>query len=173
MSMLRSFVLVAAVAIVAGPIARAQEPVKPGPEHDMLKKWEGTWDVTMKMEGTEAKGTSTFKMELGGLWLASALDIELFGTKFAGKGMDTYDAKKKKFVSIWCDSMSTSPMILEGTYDKETKKLTMSGDAPGPDGKIQKHKTVTEWKDENTATFAMYMGDGKDPMFTVTYKRKK
>jgi hypothetical protein len=33
----------------------AQEPAKPGPEHDMLKKWEGTWDATMKMAGAESK----------------------------------------------------------------------------------------------------------------------
>ena len=172
MSLLRSLALFAAVALLAIP-SRAQEPAKPGPEHEMLKKWEGNWEVIMKMEGAETKGTSTYKMELGGLWLASSLDIELFGSKFTGKGLDTYDAKKKKFVSVWADSMSTSPMILEGTYDKETKKLTMSGMADGPDGKPQKHKTVTEWKDENTVVFEMYIGDGKDPMFTVTYKRKK
>lgn len=173
MTLLRSLLLSVAVLLTAGLSAPAQEPPKPGPEHDLLKKWEGTWDVIMKVEGAESKGTSTYKMELGGLWLASSLDIELFGSKFTGKGMDTYDAKKKKFVSIWCDSMSTSPMILEGTYDKETKKMTMSGESAGPDGKPQKTRTVTEFKDENTAVFEMYMGDGKDPMFTVTYKRKK
>jgi hypothetical protein len=172
MSMLRTFALLAAVTFVAGS-ARAQEPAKPGPEHEMLKKWEGTWDVTMKMEGMEAKGSSTFKMELGGLWLASTMDCELFGTKFTGKGMDTYDAKKKKYIGVWCDSMSTTPLILEGTYDERTKKMTMTGESPGPDGKMQKCKTVTEFKDEDTAIFGMYMGDAKDPMFTVTYKRKK
>lgn len=153
--------------------SQAQEPPKPGPEHEMLKKWEGTWDLTMTMEGNESKGTSTFKMELGGLWLSSTLECDLFGTKFQGKGLDTYDAKKKKFISVWADSMSTSPMTLEGTYDKKTQLLTMTGMADGPDGKPVQHKTITQWKDDNTVEFTMYMGEAKDPMLKVVYKRKK
>ena len=173
MSMLRSMVVAAAVALLAVPAVRAQEGPKPGPEHEMLKKWEGTWDATMKMAGTEAKCKATHKMELGGLWLSSNFEGELFGSKFTGKGLDSYDANKKKFVSVWVDSMSTSPMTMEGTYDKETKKLTMAGEGPGEGGKVQKVKSVTEWKDENTAHFEMYMGDTKEPTFTIVYKRKK
>ena len=166
--------LVAAVAFLAtGPFAAAQEPPKPGPEHEMLKKWVGTWDTTMKMLGMESKGVATYKMELGGLWLASTFEGEIGGAKFSGKGFDTYDAGKKKFVGVWVDSMSTSPMMMEGTYDKAKKTLTMVGEGPGEDGKPTKHKTVSEMKDDDTVHFSMYMGDGKEPMFTILYKRKK
>ena len=166
--------LVAVVAFLAtGPFATAQEPPKPGPEHEMLKKWVGTWDTTMKMLGMESKGVATYKMELGGLWLASTFEGEIGGAKFSGKGFDTYDAGKKKFVGVWVDSMSTSPMMMEGTYDKAKKTLTMVGEGPGEDGKPTKHKTVSEMKDDDTVHFSMYMGDGKEPMFTILYKRKK
>ena len=40
-------------------------------------------------------------------------------------------------------------------------------------GKPTKHKTVSEMPDDNTINFAMYMGDAKEPMFTIVYKRKK
>ena len=152
---------------------RAQEPPKPGPEHEMLKKQEGIWNTTMKAGGMEYKGTVTYKMELGGLWLVGSLESDLGGQKFYGKSLDTYDAKKKKYVGVWFDSMSTQPMLMEGTFDKENKTMTMTGEGPGMDGKPVRHKIVTEWKDEDTIHFGMYVGDAKEPGFTIIYKRKK
>jgi hypothetical protein len=73
------------VAVLAGASV-AQDAPKPGPEHDLLKKHVGTWDTTMKFAGMESKGTATYKMELGGLWLTSTFEGDLFGTKFTGRG---------------------------------------------------------------------------------------
>jgi hypothetical protein len=173
MKPLRWLCAAALAAVVAAPAARAQEPAKPGPEHEVLKKLEGTWDTTMKMMGMESKGTVTYKMELGGLWLTSNFESDFGGQKFSGKGLDTYDAAKKKYIGIWADSWSTSPMVMEGTYDKEKKTLTMSGEGPGMDGKPTKYKSVSVMPDDDTINFSMYVGDGKDPAFTITYKRKK
>lgn len=169
--------LLCAALVIAGllmaPSTKAQEPPKPGPEHALLKKHEGTWDTVMKMAGMESKGTAVYKMELGGLWLMSTFEGDFGGMKFTGKGLDSYDPAKKKFVGIWVDSMSTSPLVMEGTYDKEKKTLTMSGDGPGMDGKPTKYKAVSEMKDDDNIHFAMYMGDEKEPAFTIHYKRKK
>jgi hypothetical protein len=162
-----------AVAVLFVPAAAAQDFPKPGPEHEMLKKMEGTWDTVMKFGPGESKGTVTYKMDLGGLWLSSALEADLDGMKFQGRGMDTYDAAKKKYISVWFDSMGTHPMLMEGTYDKDKKTLTMIGDNPGPDGKPVKWKSVSTYTDDNTVNFAMYVGDAKEPMFTIVYKRKK
>jgi len=159
---------------LAGARADAQDfPPKPGPEHEMLKKWVGNWDATMKMMGMESKCSASYKMELGGLWLTSSFEGEVGGMKFSGRGLDSYDATKKKFVSVWVDSFSTSPMTLEGTYDKEKKELVMAGEGPGEGGKNIKYKSVSKWDDDNTATFTMYMGDVKEPAFVIVYKRKK
>lgn len=49
----------------------------------------------------------------------------------------------------------------------------MTGEGPGENGKTQKYKTVSTWKDEDTVDFGMYMGDVKEPTFTIVYKRKK
>jgi hypothetical protein len=173
MKVLRTLFVAAVALTLAGTPIRAQEAVKPGPEHQMLKKWEGTWETTMKMAGMESKGSCTYKMELGGLWLVSNFESDLGGAKFTGKGLDSYDPAKKKYVGIWVDSWSTSPLNMEGTFDAKTKTLTMTGDGPGMDGKPTKFKAVSEWKDEDTVNFSMYMGDGKEPGFTITYKRKK
>ena len=102
----------------------------PGPEHEALKKLEGTWNAKIKMGEDESAGTMTYKMECGGLWLTSDFRGEFGGQKFQGRGVDGYDQEKKKYVSVWVDSMSTRPTLFEGTYDKEKKTLTMTGEAP-------------------------------------------
>lgn len=163
----------AAAIVLLVPAVRAQEGPKPGPEHEALKKLEGTWDATMKYGGAESKGTMVYKMELGGLWLTSSFEGSFGGAKFSGKGLDSYDAAKKKYVGVWVDSMVTSPLIMEGDYDKEKKAVTLTGDGIGPDGAKTKFKSVTEMKDDDTMHFSMYMGDAKEPAFTIDYKRKK
>jgi hypothetical protein len=169
---MRMIAAVTMAAVLAVPTF-AQEPPKPGPEHKMLKLREGTWDTTMKAGGMEHKGTITYKMELGDLWLVGSMVSDFGGQKFSGKSLDTYDAGKKKYIGIWCDSMSTSPMMMEGSYDPAKKTLTMIGEGPGMDGKPTKWRSVSEMPDKDTIQMSMYVGDGKDPMFTVTYKRKK
>jgi hypothetical protein len=151
----------------------AQEVPKPGPEHELLKKREGTWTTIMTAGGQEFKGAVSYKMELGGLWLVGSMESDLGGQKFHGKSLDTYDAGKKKYVGVWFDSMSTTPMTMEGNYDKEKKTMMMVGDGMGPDGKPAKWKSVSTMPDDNTVEMSMYVGDAKEPMFTVTYKRKK
>lgn len=166
--------LVAAVAFLAtGPFATAQEAPTPGPEHEVLKKWVGTWDTTMTLAGMESKGTATYKMEVDGLWLVSTFEGEIGGAKFSGKGLDGYDAGKKKYVGVWVDNKSQSPMILEGTFDKAKKTLTMEGEGPGGDGKPTKYKAVSVMKDEDTVVFSMYMENRLGAIFTIVYKRKK
>jgi len=169
---MRRIAVAGLVVVLTGP-AVAQDTPKPGPEHELLKKREGIWSTTMKAGGMEFKGAVTYKMELGGLWLVGSMDSDLGGQRFYGKSLDTYDAGKKKYVGVWFDSMSTTPMTMQGTYNKDKKTLTMVGEGPGMDGKPAKWKSVTEMTDNDTVHLSMYAGDGKDPMFTVTYKRKK
>jgi hypothetical protein len=115
-------------------------------------------------------------MALGGFWLVSDFQGQFAGTKFEGKGLDTYDPTKKKYVSIWVDSMAPTPLIMEGGYDKDNKILTLTGEGPGMDGKMTKYKAVLELKDNDTMLFSLSNPgkDGKDQvMMTITYKRKK
>src|SRR6185312_10171938 len=67
--------------------ATAQDAPKAPPELDVLKKLVGDWDATMKFGGMESKGKVTYKMEVGGMWLVSNLESDLFGQKFHGKGL--------------------------------------------------------------------------------------
>lgn len=169
------FRLFCAAALTLGAVipAQSQQPAQPGAEHKQLSKLAGTWDCTMEVAGQKSKATAVYKMELGGLWLVSNFEGDMMGQKFSGKGLDSYDASKKKYVSVWFDSMSSVPMVMEGNWDEAKKTMTMEGMAPGMDGKMTKHKIVTVIPDDNTMNFAMYAGDVKEPAFTIVYKRKK
>lgn len=164
----------------AGLAAAQEQPpmAKPGPEHALLKKMEGTWDAVMKMPEVPApmKAVATYKMELDGFWLTSEFKMDDPLMKFTGRGVDGYDQTKKKYVGIWVDSMSSAPLVMEGTYDEKTQTSTMTGEGPGRDGKPQKYKTVTRSVDDNHHKFEMLMvgADGKETSaFTIDYTRRK
>ena len=160
-------------ALLIAPASSAQEPPEPGPELDVLKKMEGKWDTVMKVAGAESKGTYTSKMGVGGMWLVGDMEGELFGAKFVGKSLESYDAAKKKYVSIWVDSRAGAAVMMEGTHDKEKQTMTLAGEGPGMDGKPTKYRSVTTMKDDDSIEMTMYTGDAKEPTFTIAYKRKK
>jgi hypothetical protein len=167
--------LACAMVIWLAPNIRSQEPPKPGPEHEQLKQMEGTWDATIKAGGQESKGTMTYKFGMGGYWLVSHFEGEFGGQKFEGRGMDTYDSFKKKYVSAWADSMAPFLLVMEGDYDKENKALTMTGEGPSPAGRV-KYKAVSKMPDADTIEFTLSAPgqDGKETvMLAISYKRKK
>jgi hypothetical protein len=161
---------------LVGLPAQAQAPPTPGPEHDALKRLAGEWTATIKSPDGDSPGTMTAKMECGGLWLVTDFKSDMGGTPFHGRGFDGYDPAARKHVSVWVDSMLTRPMFLEGTFNKETKTLTMTADGTGMDGKPAKFKSQTQFPDDDHHTFTLYVitPDGKEEkMVTIEYARKK
>src|SRR5262245_24595305 len=168
----RSVLLTGIALLILLPSARAQEPPKPGKEHDHLKRLVGTWEA----ETEYGKGTMTYKMGLDGLWLIGDFEGEFGGMKFLGKGLDTYDSATKKYRSVWVDSFSTMPRIMEGNLDKNDRVMTMTGEGRGPDGMQAKYKSITEIKDANTVNFSLFMVEkdsSEQSLVKITYKRKK
>jgi Protein of unknown function (DUF1579) len=173
----RSYSFLAVAFSLIGAMAPAQEPQKPGSEHARLKEMVGTWDTVMEMGGQKSKGTATYKSICGGMWIASDFESELGGVPFQGHGMDGYDQLKKKYIGHWFDSMSSTPMTMEGNFDADHKVLTMTGSSPGPDGKPQKFRATNEMKGTSQMTFKMFMvsaSNGKEELaFTIEYTRRK
>ncbi len=155
------------------PAVSGQEPQTPGPEHAELKALEGTWDAVMKMaDGSEVKGVAEYKMVCEGMWLQSDFNADFGGMKFNGRGLDSYDSSTKKWNSIWVDSMNGTPMALSGT--KDGKKMTMTGEGPGPGG-VAKYKTISVNESADLMTFQMFIvtDSGDTELMKVTYTRRK
>lgn len=161
------------VAATACALALAQEAPKAGPEHEVLQKLAGKWEATVSFGGQESKGTMTYRPILEGRWMESSYKGDFSGQKFEGKGLDGYDATKKKYVGVWIDTMSQAPLMMEGTYDADKKTMTREGEGPDMSGKMVKQKEVVTWPDDDTMVAKFYQGDDANAMMTITYKRVK
>ncbi len=147
------------VAVIIAGGAMAQELPKPGKEHKELAKAVGKWKLTVK-EGFNASqtGTSEFKTVCNGMWVAS--DFKMDDGSFSGQGLDSYDPQKKKYVSVWVDSMSATPLIFEGDWTEPGKTMVMTAKGPGPDGSPVEYRSVTKHPSEKAMTFELYMKAG-------------
>jgi hypothetical protein len=164
------FALVALFAFTLSPCV-AQQTATPGKEHEFLKEQVGEWDVVFDGNMT---GKSVYSMAHNGLWLESKVAIDMPQGKFTGQGLDSYDAKKGKYIGIWVDSMSTSPIMMEGTMDAASKTITMVGKGPDPEGNTVDYKMSTLYQDKDTHYFKLWVGNIQGtPTMTATYKRKK
>jgi len=176
---MRSTTSFAAVLLLVAAAALAQPPMpQPGPEHDVLKRDVGVWDVTMEMT---APGMPPFQMTgvetntlFGGLWMLTEYKSDFMGQVFEQHGISGYDAAKKAYVSVWANTMSTSLSVGESTFDAATNTLTGWSEMPDPAGGKTRAKTVATWPGPDQRVVKLYIpADAPEPFMTMTYKRRK
>ncbi len=159
------------------------EYATPGAPHKMLSDMVGKWNYTSKFwesaeaqQPEESKGSSTFKMILGGRFLQHDTKGKAMGMDFTGMGLTSYNNLKKKYETLWLDNMGTGMMHGEGTFDEATKTLNDKGEFTCPMTKDQRSYRG-EWKiiDKNNMVYSMSGPDlkGKDhKQMEMTFKRK-
>ena len=171
---------------MAEMMAKWAQYATPGPQHELLAKKVGTWDHHVKMwcdmnnpdaPPMETTGMTETKMILGGRFLLDQTTGEFNGEKFEGMGLSGYDNLKKKFMSIWVDTMSTGVMSGEGTVDDTGKILTYTSQYMDPmTGLPKTSRTVETHIDDDTWKMEMYETgpDGNErKSFEIVYKRRK
>ena len=163
--------------------ANAQMPMEATPEHKLLAEDVGTWNAEMKIwaagpdsEPMTAQATEVNEM-LGDYWLVSKFSGNVMGQDFEGRASIGYDVAKKKYIGTWYDGMSPFMSHMEGTYDKQSKTLTMMSKGTGPDGKPTTGKNVTVTNDDGTKVFTMFVQSPEAAgelvkMMEITYKKK-
>jgi hypothetical protein len=152
-------------------------PPAPSVEHRVLAKDVGTWDaeVVAHIPGgppQRSTGVSEGRLACGGRWLI--LDYRSEGSDFEGHGVYGYDPQKQKYVGTWVDTMRTSLVTMEGTWDAEKRTMTFVGEAPTPQGTMRWRET-TESVDDVTRRFQVVMlgPDGAETVaMTTTYRRR-
>ncbi|MCC6672917.1 MAG: DUF1579 domain-containing protein [Planctomycetes bacterium] len=154
--------------------------VQAGPEHKKLEKMVGTWDgaITFYMGGQAmtSKAVETNTLVMNGLWLLSDFKGEFMGQPFHGHGIFGYDPVKKKHVSVWVDSMSSSFTTGEGEGSKDGKTMVDTMVGYDPSGKKSVMRNVTTIQDADHRTFEMYniADDGKEALaMKIEYTRRK
>jgi len=153
----------------------------PGPAHEALKQLVGKWTYKGKMwmdpaaPPMEMTGTSERKLIMEGRFLTDHIKGDP-PMPFEGMGWSGYDNHSKKYWYTWIDSMTTSVMTAEGTYDAKTKTLTFNSECYDPgEGKVCKGKDVTVFKGNNeiVQTFYKLEGGKEVKMMEITSTRAK
>lgn len=158
------------VAFAAGRTSAQAAPTNPRTEqHEWLAGFDGEYVGAVSGMLGESKGTNRIETELGGLWSIRRFESTLMGQPFEGLEILGYDPLKEKFVSVWVDSMTPLVMNMEGTYDAETKTLTMRGISRGMDGEVGEMVNTTEFEDGGM-TWTMKVEGA--PVMSIDYKRK-
>ncbi len=169
-------------------MARYAALAEPAPEHKILAMMAGTFtaDCTSVCDPSgqpqKFEGTQTRRMILGGRFLQSDFKGEMMGMSFEGHGMIGYDNVKKKYISLWTDTMGTAWMTSEGEASTAggDKVITVTGSYDDPvTGKNVTMRQVTALVDNDHHTFEMH-GLNPDPtrdgaemkMMEIKYTRK-
>lgn len=155
----------------------------PGAAHKLLDSRVGTWDFTVKMwmapgaPPDESKGTSETRWIMGGRYIEDVTLGEFQGQPFEGRGITGYDNLKKKYVSLWFDSMGTGLMTGEGTYDAASKTFHYLSTGSDPmTGTTKTVRLVDKILGPDSFINEMYDTgpDGKEfKSMEITYTRKK
>ena len=179
----RSIVFGLCLGVPAGSaFAQDMPPIpKPGPEHQLFKEDEGTWNAKIEIfPGPGAAPMVSTGVEIstigcGGLCLITDFKGEMMpGQPFHGHGTAAYDPQKKKYVGNWTDSMSRGIATSEATYDAATKRATGVMEGADASGKMVRSRTVVDYKG-TTRIFSIYSAgpDGKEAeTMRITYTRK-
>jgi hypothetical protein len=168
-------------------MAEYMQLAQPGEEHQFLAKYAGNWDMEVKFwmtpdtEPMVSAGTGEATMILGGrfLWLETQ----------TGQGMSAmeslwilgFDRRYKEFTAVGMDTFGTYYITAQGTMDRETNVLTLSGTDDDPiAGFTQVYDFVFRFENDDKYVIEMIfknkeMTGGADSfkMGEITFTRQK
>lgn len=116
----------------AARMERIKKLTSPGPEHEAMKYFEGTWDVAWTYGSYPAiPMTSVFKWVIPGRWMSEEINAQM---EIPGMGkyhsflLHGYDNHTKNYVSCGVSNMDTMMSMFRGVkVDPEGKVFTQYG----------------------------------------------
>lgn len=158
----------------ANPLAAPTDPMEapasaaaasaPGPQHNMLDIFVGTWDVTANFDTgpgqppETASGQMTNAWQLEGRWLKQEYSGQMASLgSFRGLGFLGYDNLQKTFVGTWMDTLSTSCFMSKGNFDDANATFTLTGDFTVEGGEKYKQKQVMSVLSPDRYVVTMYL----------------
>lgn len=150
-----------------------------GENHGQLQKKVGAWTVETKAwmgpgPPQVSSGTAEYRSTMGGRFVIEEFAGTVAGKPFLGHGIEGYDNVKKRFVSVWIDSMSTAIRTGEGTAGAGgVTTMTMTSLDPAT-RRPATLRMVTRWEGDDRFVeefFAMH-GDKEVKTMEIAFTRK-
>jgi len=169
--------LVATMLLAAGGFSgRGDDNMKttePGPEHEPLKAFAGTWELTV--DGVKEKGSAEFKTILGGRFLIEDTKLPFGDFTMEWHGVYGYDRTKKQYTGIWVDNANNTTVSSTGEADKTGRAFTFRGEQQNPGGGKSKFIWRLSHDSRKALTIEMFevSKEGKESLsMTVTGAKK-
>ncbi len=132
--------------------------------HKYLQPLVGKWTTATRYRfgkeapWTKSTGVSETKWAMGGRYIIEHFKSHSKEMPFEGMGTTGYDKTKKKYISTWIDSMSTTLMMSTGTINDSHKVITFYAtyDDPFTGQKNKQQKTTLTILNENKIVMEMY-----------------
>ena len=115
------------------------QQAKPGPEHEILANYVGSWQVTVTMgEGDRAatsRGRVKTHMMMDGRFLWIAYNVSGRAGSFKGAFMIGFDRRNSRYTLMGIDTHGTYAVTSHGTQDPTTGKIKLYGNDEDPNMK--------------------------------------
>ena len=151
---------------LAGIQRRMAAAAQPGEEHALMATLVGEWHQVLRLTpapGADVmtmEGTATSEMILGGRFLKTESDLHLPGKEGGSLSILGFDRRSDEFNTIGMDTEGTYWVTAKGTYDEETRTITMSGEDYDPIfGHLQEYDFKTRFVDEDTYVMEIWFKD--------------
>jgi hypothetical protein len=110
-------------------LARMKAVATPGPHHEALARYLGTWDVeiAMVMPGAPAersKGTAVYQWAIEGRWLSQKITGQLMGMPYESFSLMGFDNYAKNHITVSVSSLDTAMNMARGLVVDPTHKIT-------------------------------------------------
>jgi hypothetical protein len=166
---------------ICAVLSVAAAALPPGPEHARLTAMAGTWDVEMTFHlrpdgpGIPAKGTSTIRPLLGGLFIEETIEGALNGAPFTTMAWTGFNTSTHQYEATRIATTNTTRITESGTYDERTKQFELKADYSLA-GDTWHQRTVIEQPSPDVMTAASYLSFGAVPEWKaveIKYSRRK
>jgi hypothetical protein len=157
------------------------ELAQPGPHHEHLAPFVGTWKgkVQMWMDPDAPEMTEEGFVEvawiMGGRFLEWKHTGNWGGMPYEARAIEGYNNGEKRYESTWIDNFGTLILFFEGSCSDDGKKRVMSSQFEDVvAGGTISYRTEYKWIDEDHFTYTAYMdkGDGEFKNMIITYERQ-
>jgi hypothetical protein len=160
-----------------------QDMAAPGPEHDRLKPFLGTFKAEVRIwmgsgDPMVSTGVMTNILDLGGKFVKQDYkgDPSPEPTpfpRFEGRGFWGYNKNTRQYEGFWIDTASTIMQTEFGEVDESGKVWTMIGEMAGPDGNTFSKRSVITLVDDDHHHMEMYFtqGDQEHKGMEIRYVR--
>jgi hypothetical protein len=160
---------------------------RPGPEHEILARYSGVWEIEIRMVSSNApimyQGAATNRMTAGGRFLQ--IEYQAVGKTNITEGIFSigFDQRHQRFTVIAIDSLGSYFVTSRGVRDEKTGKIRLLGtdDDPmiKPAGYTKEFVHVLDLRSPNNFIIEIWFIDTRTAarkelkFMDYTFKRKK